>query len=180
MKAGENPDRGSHDWVRFLAWLHPDPALAGQVYEELRTALTLFFSARGCGADEAELVDTTFDRAIAKLDESKAGPNPRSLLYGIARYVYLEYTRRPKVVPLEYDVRVDDRPEPEGLAHKHECLERCIATLPSEDRALLLSYYQFGRGEDRIGQRRNTALEDNATLNSCLKSAHEQTSDTRN
>jgi DNA-directed RNA polymerase specialized sigma24 family protein len=122
----------------FLAWLNPDPDLAGRKYEEIRRRLIMVFTCRGCTIPE-ELADETINRVIRRAGEiapSYVG-DPALYFYGVAHYVHHEYCRKkPEPMP---PPKVEDPPYNE---QRHTCLEKCMNQLPERSRELVLRYYQ--------------------------------------
>ncbi len=146
---------------RLLTRLDPDPERAAEEYEHLRLTLEKYFDWRGAWPPE-ECADETLDRLAQKLgSESEIEIHDvRRYARGIARLVLLEWQRRPTVVSLADDPRAvnlaapsprDDDEEP-----VQECLSRCLAELPSQSRALVLSYYVAER-RAKIDNRRRLA-----------------------
>ena len=130
---------------RFLGWLAPDSERAGQRYIELHGALVRIFTCRGCEQPN-ELADETLDRVIRKgatLIEGYEG-NPAAYIHGVAKRVFLEYSRarrtRPELAPGALSGGQDTEVE-----HKHACLNRCLARLSEEERTLILQYYHGER-----------------------------------
>ena len=133
------------DWVltkesfdALLAWLDPAREEAGRKYEEIRLRLIKIFVCRGCLEPE-DLADETINRVSKKLKEieSTYSGEPARYFYGVANKVHLEYLRR-KPVPIPpppCDVSDD-------IEKEYACLERCMQKLTSNNRMLVLQYYQ--------------------------------------
>lgn len=136
-------------FAKFLTCLDPDPARAGERYEELREALVKFMYWRGAHFPE-ELVDETFNRVARKLDEGGTIRDIPSYCHGVARLVFLQWRERPEnrrvgleeLPPLSTSV---PEPEPEDL--RRECLNHCLRQLPEENRQLIIEYYRKERRE---------------------------------
>ncbi|MGE0126357.1 MAG: hypothetical protein AB7U25_25795 [Vicinamibacterales bacterium] len=144
---------------RLLARLHPDPEEAGHSYEDLRRSLRRFFDTRGVwSADDA--ADDTLDRLARKLAEGAEVLDVRAYVLGIARLVALERHRRPEARHVAIDDAVGQRlaatppaaPDPPRLA----CFDRCIGTLPADQRAFIVAYYAES-GRARIDARARLA-----------------------
>ena len=122
----------------FLAWLDPDSERAGDAYLRLRFQLTTFFSRRHSPHAE-ELADETINRVILKCAEENI-ENKSAYCYGVAKNVYRESLRRERV-----HVDIDDvtiaAPVPDAPAFSDDCLDKCLAKLPSENRELILEYF---------------------------------------
>lgn len=125
-------------FAAFLAWLGPGAESAGEEYERLRDRLRVFFRRRGCRFPE-ELADETINRVILKVCEERI-ENRVAYCYGVAKNVYRESLRMERRrADIGEAVLVAPAPEGPGLAL--DCLERCLAELPDESRALLLEYF---------------------------------------
>jgi DNA-directed RNA polymerase specialized sigma24 family protein len=122
----------------FLAWLAPEVEGAGEEYERLRFRLCTFFSQRRCRFPE-ELTDETINRVIAKVGEERI-ENKLAYCYGVARNVYRESLRKERdhlnVDELSIAAQVPEEPDLSA-----ECLDRCLANLPDENRDLIIKYF---------------------------------------
>lgn len=121
----------------LLAWLDPNRETAAQRYETIRCRLIKIFACRGC-LDAEDLADETINRVTSKLPEIQATftGDPARYFFGVGNKIHLEYSRR-KPVPALPEVRTAD----DGLELEYDCLDRCVAKLSAENRALVLSYY---------------------------------------
>jgi DNA-directed RNA polymerase specialized sigma24 family protein len=109
-----------------------------------RRLVTYFERKRVCVPDE--LVDETFNRIARRIAEEGqlTGDPPARYCYITAKFVFLEYLRRPRPsalpnVELAAPAKVhvdDDRRE-----HRLDCLDRCLTELSERDRELILEYY---------------------------------------
>ena len=136
----------------LLSWLAPDPEAAGRQYELVRQKLMTMFRCRGCSFPE-DMADETINRVIRKLPKIKPGyvGNPINYFCGVARRIYLEYTRPPAF----------QKPLPASPAEKEseallQRLDSALSRLAQADRELILSYYQ-GEGPNKIEHRRRMA-----------------------
>jgi DNA-directed RNA polymerase specialized sigma24 family protein len=123
---------------KLIEWLGPDDATAGGRYEFIRQGLILFFVHRQC-LDAEDLADETINRVAKKLKEL-AGHyegEPVRYFHGVAKKVFLEYVRRPP--PRRAEPHVEER-DPRDEAY-HNCLDECLGRLTSENRELILAYY---------------------------------------
>ena len=143
----------------LLDWLDSDRELAGIKYEQIRSRLIKIFTGRGC-VDPEELADETINRVTSKLIEIQkefTGDRAR-YFFGVANKVHLEYLRRkmpqPQSAPTD-SVRAE---------LEYHCLERCIARLSEEDRALLLKDYG-AKGQTQAERRKALADELGISLN---------------
>ena len=139
-----------HDFRRLLT---------SPQYEKLRGKLIRIFARRGCRFPE-DLADETISRVAQKVEE--VAPtyegDPARYFYGVARNVYLEYTRRPKTVQLEEN-RVSTEENHGELARKEEahiCLERCLTKLLADERRLIFEYYRYDKSA-KIDHRKELA-----------------------
>jgi DNA-directed RNA polymerase specialized sigma24 family protein len=129
-------NQGSFD--RLLAWLHSDREQAGKRYEEIRRRLIKIFTCRGCREAE-ELADETINR-VARKTEEIAGTysgDPALYFYGVANKVRLEYFRKKPAPPLP-----PPPPQSDETEREYECLDQCMHRLTSNNRDLVLQYYQ--------------------------------------
>lgn len=134
-------------------------------FERMRSRLIRMFARRGCSIPE-DLADETLARATARfLDVGRTHVgNPAHFVYGVARHVYMEYSRRPHTVPYESqekDVVESTRPADGALAReerRHACLDSCIERLDVADRHLIRQYYLHDKGAG-IAWRRSLADE---------------------
>jgi len=114
----------------------------------MRRRLTFYFDRKNCTTPD-ELADETLSRVAQKLDEKGTitGLSPIHYCYVVAKFVFLEYLRRPE----QSQASLEDLPGmPDGPGggiqsanqEKLECLELCLNKLPAADRELILEYYQ--------------------------------------
>jgi hypothetical protein len=148
--------------------LDTDRNRAGDKYEEIRWKLIGFFQWSSC-LDAEKLADEAFDRVAEKLvgDEENI-QNVVAFLWGVARKVRLEALRINSRTVLLADLsdavpsfadRLTIRNlqnEPAEDTRRLKCLRRCIQSLSSSDRRLLLEYYS---PRNRIASRRKLAQE---------------------
>jgi DNA-directed RNA polymerase specialized sigma24 family protein len=137
---------------RLLATLDGDPDRAADRYEELRSKLIVFFSARGCSAAEDQ-ADVALDRVSRRLDDGTEVRDVGRFAYGVARLVLAEWVRRDRrhrhalrgIVGGHAAARTVVETEA-GL----ECLRRCALGLEPAERGLILAYYDsMGRDGQR-------------------------------
>jgi DNA-directed RNA polymerase specialized sigma24 family protein len=144
---------------RLLARLDPRADRAAEAYEALRVALTRFFDWRGAAFPD-ECADDALNRLARRLDEGAEVVDIRGFALGIARLVLLERARGPQARQHTLDEHRAEAStaEAEPDAGLHDCLERCLATLPADARRLILEYYQDQRRE-KIDRRARLAGE---------------------
>ena len=157
--------QGSFD--ALLAWLDPNRELAGRKYEDIRTRLIKIFSCRGCCEPE-DLADETINRVTNKLkdiESSFIGEQAR-YFYGVANKVHLEYLRKkpaPTLPPPTHD--------PDAIEREYNCLEKCMQRLTSDNRELVLQYYQEEK-QAKIDHRKRLAEQLGIALNALRIRAH--------
>jgi DNA-directed RNA polymerase specialized sigma24 family protein len=137
-----------------------------------------YFDRRGCAAAD-ELADETLNRAARRLAEVGKIENvaPPQYCYVLAKFVFLEYIRRPGRTELSFD----DAAHPVGLktnvtvAYEVEPgtaeverhlgqLGRCLKKLTAADQELIIQYYE-GDKRAKIEKRSRLAAEFGVTLN---------------
>jgi DNA-directed RNA polymerase specialized sigma24 family protein len=142
----------------LLARLGPDAESAGAAYETLRRALVSYFAWRGALTPE-ECADQALDRLAARLAEGVVVEDVARFARGVARLVLLEHWRSAERRHVPLAESAADRPEAEAGQHAaHDCLDQCLAELPSEGRELIVQYY-VAEGRTRIERRKRLAAE---------------------
>jgi DNA-directed RNA polymerase specialized sigma24 family protein len=140
---GEHTILTDESFSRLLAWLDADREAAGEKYEQIRQKLIKIFRHRGSIIPE-ELADATIDRVSRKIAEIAAtyDGDPASYFYGVANYIYQESLRRESrplsLLPLA--LSADEQEQ------KFHCLEQCLGKLSTENRQLILAYYEGEKG----------------------------------
>jgi DNA-directed RNA polymerase specialized sigma24 family protein len=148
----------------LLSLLGEDEEQAAQEYERLRERLIVFFSCRGCPEPE-ERADDTIDRLSRRIDEGERIRDVRRFAYGVARLVLSESLKRRwrHRRALGYLATISAPPPWRGVTEPYEseagveCMRRCAARLPPDDRELILRYYESA-GRDRQRERRELAV----------------------
>lgn len=151
----------------LLAWLDSDRDRAGALYERIRRRLIRIFVCRGC-AESEDLADETINRVARKVDQiaNTYNGDPALYFYGVANKVYLESLHR--------------KPEPrasttesrsEQIERELNCLDECMKTLPSDNRELVLQYYQEEK-HAKIVHRQHLARQLGIPLNALRIRAH--------
>ncbi len=133
----------SDHFALLLARLDPDSDRAGETYERLRLRLITFFQFRKCHLPE-ECADETLDRVARKLAEGESVENLFAYAHGVAKYVLLEYRRRPDRETDEIDPTLPSRTDILDEAMRSEnlaCFKQCLQELAPEDARLLLQYW---------------------------------------
>lgn len=160
---------------RMLAWLDPDPDLAGQLYNRIQRKLIQTFACRGCAFPEyevltqktIEVVTSKFEGSGNAFSENYVG-SPVAYFYGVARYVYLEYMRDRKEASRSMRDRKEEVQKVNGkdcLSEcRQKCLEECLKRETYKDRKLILQYYQEDK-RSKIDRRLEMADQKKANLN---------------
>ena len=138
-------------WSALLAVV--DAQSPGRAYKHLHDKLVRCFRIRGADEPE-ELADLTFDRVARKLSrEPLTLHHPVGYLMAVARLVWLERVklevlrrRRLERREAEHQIDVDDD------AERRFILRCCLAELSTDNRAVLLGYYE-GYREGRLASR---------------------------
>jgi len=171
------------DWIlsqsafrRLLSWLDEGKDSDGQRYLEMRRRLALYFDRKNCPSPD-ELADETLNRVARRLEEegSIRSDAPAHYCYIVARFVFLEYLRKPEPADLSIDAGAGLEPRSPGLAHSPdneqmdkeewlECLERCVKELDPDYRELIIGYYA-GEQRVKIDNRRAMAAKLGITMN---------------
>ncbi len=168
LKTDWAPTQGA--FQEFLRWLDQGVDSGGERYLEMRRRLVLYFDRKNCLTPD-ELADETLSRVARKLQEKGAITvlSPAHYCYVVAKFVFLEYTRRPErgQASLEGLTRsgtlgagVPAVPKEdatwEARENLLESLERCLNQLSPADRELILEYH-WGEGRTKIERRRQLA-----------------------
>jgi len=151
--------RGPAGNERFLDLLDSDPREAENKYRVLRAKLVFYFRHNGC-ADPEDLADEIFSRVLRRNTEDVdfyAGLS--AYCFGIAEHILREHRRHPRPEELPADI-----PEP-GVAstlglnrvEQHVLVQQCLQGLPTNDRQILLRYYQ----EDCAGLAKELRMTEN-------------------
>lgn len=163
----------------LLAWLDPDRERAGSKYEAIRLRLIKIFTCRGCSEAE-ELADETINRVSVRVTEiagSYTG-DPALYFYGVSQKVHLEYLRKDQKrhTELAVDAAVSTLTVPtlslsDDIEPEYECLERCLEHLPTDNRKLVVQYYQQEK-QAKIEHRKMLAIELGIAVNALRIRAH--------
>jgi RNA polymerase sigma factor (sigma-70 family) len=144
---------------RLLNALDPDRERAGEIYVELWGKLRDFFGRGRCReSDLGRLVDEVINRLERKLGEGEPILNINSYAHGVAKNVRQDYFRKRMPEPLGVDppgiLITENNDEADS---RYECLEKCLADLNSEDRELILGYYDPQENEKNKDIRKRLA-----------------------
>jgi DNA-directed RNA polymerase specialized sigma24 family protein len=161
----------------LLDWLDPDREEAGRKYEAIRLRLIKIFICRGC--PEAEfLTDETINRVTARVEEISRTyvGDPALYFYAVAHKVYLEYVRKSRQTPtpVEFTPAVLNKQAVslgEDFEPVYRCLERCLESLPTDSRELVVRYYKQEK-QAKIDDRKLLATELGIGANALRIRAH--------
>jgi RNA polymerase sigma factor (sigma-70 family) len=148
----ETSARAKTKWVltqdafeKLLNSFSPDRDEAAVQYEQMRRKLVRFFEWRGIGPAD-ELADETINRVARRIDEGQTIDNLKSYFYGVARMVYMEALRDREHAPvaieealhdLRDEITEENEPDPRVV-----CFDRCMDSLPPQNRYLIEKYYE--------------------------------------
>src|SRR5215813_13421809 len=141
---------------KLLAHLGPDRESAGEKYLEVRNNLIRFFEWRGCPFPE-DHADETINRVAKRASEGEEIRNPAGYFLGAARMLLLEIHKeraKERQALSEMADAGDALYEFEELEPRVQCLERCLGNLSTENRELIIQYYQGEKGA-KIENRKN-------------------------
>jgi DNA-directed RNA polymerase specialized sigma24 family protein len=173
---------------KLLVALGGDRDSAAQKYLEIRTNLTRFFEWRGCSFPE-DHADETINRIAKRVAEGEEILNYSGYALGVARLLLLEINKgrqREQLALAEIGTASEVYEEADDES-RLTCLRSCLQTLSSDNRELILQYYQGEKGEkiqnrkklmDRLGVPVNTlrmrALRLRERLQSCVEECVER------
>ncbi|HZM98418.1 MAG TPA: hypothetical protein VFB70_03445 [Pyrinomonadaceae bacterium] len=132
-----------------------DRESGSEKYLEIRGNLTRFFEWRGCPFPE-DHADETMNRVAKKVDAGEEILNPAGYAMGVARLLLLEIVkgRQREQSALTEIGRESEAYEAEDDSEgRLTCLRNCLQTLSSENRDLILQYYQ-GEKSEKIQNRK--------------------------
>jgi len=132
-----------------------DRESGSEKYLEIRGNLTRFFEWRGCPFPE-DHADETMNRVAKKVDAGEEILSPAGYAMGVARLLLLEIVkgRQREQSALTEIGRESEAYEAEDDSEgRLTCLRNCLQTLSSENRDLILQYYQ-GEKSEKIQNRK--------------------------
>jgi len=138
---------------------------AAREYLKIRSNVVRFFEWRGCPFPE-DHADETFNRVARKIADGEEIQKPSSYVMGVARFLVLEVIKsvsRQREAMDEYQQsysEVADEPESEARIN---CLQKCLQKLSSDNRELIIQYYQGDKREKienrrKLGERLGVAI----------------------
>ena len=134
---------------RLLVALGGDRDSAAQKYLEIRSNLVRFFEWRGCSFPE-DHADETINRIAKRVAEGEEILNYSGYAVGVARLLLLEINKgrqREQLALAEIGQASEVYEEKDDGEHRLVCLRSCLETLTTDNRALILQYYQGEKGE---------------------------------
>lgn len=156
----------------LLSWLDGGLDSNGEKYLETRRRLVQYFDRKNCRAPD-ELADETLNRVARRLADqgSITDRPPAHYCYIVARFVFLEYHRRPARLDVSLEGLASSRgfaqaasPKDIAVERRSHCLEKCLQSLAPDQRQLILEYYH-GDQRAKIENRRNLARRLGLTVN---------------
>ena len=140
---------------RLLLALGDDRDSGGKKYLEIRNNLIRFFEWRGCPFPE-DHADETINRMARRVAEGEEVLNPSGYAMGVARLLVLEIIKgrqREQLALNEMTANTEAyAPESDGEG-RIDCLRQCLEGLSTDNRQLILEYYQGEKG-DKIRNRK--------------------------
>jgi len=174
-------NRSSSEWSltqeafeKLLAAFSRDRDTAARQYEALRTKLIRFFEWRAVGLAD-DLADETFNRVTRRIDQGRQIDNVVAYAYRVAYLVFLEALKEPELIDIDQETVHPSMVEPQFEDTEHEprqiCFDRCLEGLTSENRNIILSYYEEER-RAKIQLRKNLADQLKISLDALRIRAH--------
>lgn len=169
----EPPGQGltPEQFEALLELFDPDHQRAGVIYVEIRGRLARMFERRHCDNPE-DLADVTLNRVGRRRAEGAPILNPLAYIHGVANLVGKEFWRQERH---KQQVMVTERPadllSPEDPREDErlDCVRRCLARLPDDQRLLIVRYHDE---DDRIQSRRELARELGIAMNALRIRVH--------
>jgi DNA-directed RNA polymerase specialized sigma24 family protein len=134
---------------KLLVALGGDRDSAAQKYLEIRSNLVRFFEWRGCSFPE-DHADETINRIAKRVTEGEEILNYSGYAIGVARLLLLEINKgrqREQLALAEIGQASEVYEEKDDGENRLVCLRSCLETLTTDNRALILQYYQGEKGE---------------------------------
>ena len=130
---------------KLLNSLSPDRDEAGAQYEMFRRKLVRFFEWRAIDSPD-DYADETINRVARRIAEGQIVDNIKSYIYGVARMVFMEAKKEHDRAPIPLDDATPNLepevPEDAEVEVRFMCFDRCLDSLPPENRKLIIDYYQ--------------------------------------
>lgn len=147
----------------LLNWLNEDREIAGHKYESIRFTLKKFFYARGCTHAE-ELADETIDRVLKKIEvlQKTFIGNPILYFMGVAKYIFLEYTKKDFEKELSPNLTDKDWFNDDETERLYFFLDKSLKKIPTKERKFILEYYS-GNKKNKCQRRKQMSRNLNIT-----------------
>ncbi|MFN0111636.1 MAG: sigma-70 family RNA polymerase sigma factor [Blastocatellia bacterium] len=137
------------NFEKLLLFLDSDRERAGEVYEFLWSKAREYFSARACIQAE-ELADEVISRLAKKIAEGEEVRDVLRYSYGLARWVWMEFLRKPDANYVPFDeLPILSFAPTDTLLQKEQsgCYLHCMDQLSEKDRKLVIKYHD---SEDQV------------------------------
>jgi RNA polymerase sigma factor (sigma-70 family) len=160
---------------KFLQCLDADENEASEKYLQIQRNLVRFFENRGLNFAD-ELADEVINRIVKKIESGEVIENPSTYAVGIARFVVLEARRENAKEQTFLQQQPDSISPQENLDEKDfeakrlNCLNKCLVEISSEDREIIIGYYQ-GEKSAKIELRAKIAEKCGISANALRKRA---------
>lgn len=130
---------------KLLACLSPDPDKAARQYVALEMKMVRYFEKQKIDAAETR-TDDVFNRVARRIEEGKQIENVTAYAYRVAYLVFLEASKEPDHVEIDPEQGPHITPEPlfedSEPDRRQNCFDSCLEKLTSDNRELILGYYQ--------------------------------------
>ncbi len=127
----------------------------GKKYLEIRANLIRFFEWRGCPFPD-DHADETINRMARRVAEGEEVLNPSGYAMGVARLLVLEIIKgrqREQAALNELTTTTEAYTDEDDSEGRIDCLRQCLEGLSTDNRQLILEYYQGEKG-DKIRNRK--------------------------
>lgn len=158
-------DLNAEELEALLRTLDPDREAASRAYLLLREKLVASFARWGCHCPE-DLTDEAINRVARKIAGGETVQRVPGYAVTVARYVWLEFQRRPApITGLDAELPVA-APDPALLdgdpaERQVEALRHCLSRLPLPQKHLFVEYHREGdhtRNRQRLADRHRITL----------------------
>jgi DNA-directed RNA polymerase specialized sigma24 family protein len=145
----EDPTPRSRKWTLtqaafdgLLRSLDSDTDSAGAIYQEMRGKLTSFFECRGCPFPE-DHADETINRVAKRISEGEDIRDLPKYFFGVARLLFLEIQKeRARELQALNNLPAAVSSSSDSREQRLDCLRHCLESISSEQRDLIIGYYQ--------------------------------------
>lgn len=161
-KVFDQPDESIN---KLWAYCSPEHETAGEMYNEIKSALIRFFELKG-DSDPISAADQTMDRAALKLSQNIQVENLQSYCFGIARFIFLERlksVKKSKAAAEEFYKSTESFPNAEE--NNHSFFRECFDSLNETEKNLLTNYFADLPFSKLDEYRRQMCIEKNLSLN---------------